>query len=369
MAAITPVLMPKWGLSMQEGAVVHWWKQQGDTIELDGDLVDIETSKITNVAPAPVAGVLRRIVAGVGETLPVGALLGVLSDADVGDEAIDQFVTDFQGSFVPPESAGDSDDALVLSTVQVGQRLLRIGQVDAEGEPTVLIHGFAGDLTNWTFNLEALRARGPVVAIDLPGHGGSSKDVGDGSLSVLAGIVADLLQQLAIGPAHLVGHSLGAAVAARVTLDRADMVNSLTLICPVGLLGSTVPEAFLTGVIEAERPRDMRPILETLMADGSRVTREMVEAVVKSKRLDGAEEALGLLRDRMVEGADFRDLQADLSRIGRAHVIVTRQDSIAGIPDIGALPPGWRVTFVDDAGHMPHVEQAETVNALIVSVA
>ena len=161
MAAITPLLMPKWGLSMQEGSIVHWWKQPGDAINPDDDLVDIETSKITNVAPAPAGGVLRRIVAGVGETLPVGALIGVLSDAAVAEDDIEQFVAAFQASFVPPDTTGESADALALSTVQVGPRIMRIGQVDAEGEPSVLIHGFSGDLTNWTFNLEALAERGP----------------------------------------------------------------------------------------------------------------------------------------------------------------------------------------------------------------
>ena len=367
MAAITPLLMPKWGLSMQEGSIVHWWKQPGDAINPDDDLVDIETSKITNVAPAPAGGVLRRIVAGVGETLPVGALIGVLADPAVADDDIEQFVAAFQASFVPPDTTGESADALALSTVQVGPRIMRIGQVDAEGEPSVLIHGFSGDLTNWTFNLEALAERGPVLAIDLPGHGGSSKDVGDGSLSTLAGIMADVLQQLAVGPAHLVGHSLGAAVATRLAIDHPDLVKSLTLICPVGLPGSSLSETFLTGVIEAERPRDLRPVLEELMADGSRVTREMVEAVVKAKRVDGAEEALTVLRDRMVEGSDFEALRNELSQIAQAHVISTRADRIAGVPDGAALPPGWRVTFVEDAGHMPHVEQSAKVNALLVA--
>ena len=54
-------------------------------------------------------------------------------------------------------------------------------------EIVVLIHGFGGDLTTWLFNAEALAGPGrSVYAFDLPGHGGSSKDVGAGTVAELA---------------------------------------------------------------------------------------------------------------------------------------------------------------------------------------
>src|SRR5260221_7218173 len=95
MSAVTAVRMPKWGLSMQEGAIVDWWKAEGDAIAEGDDLVDIETSKITNVCESPAAGVLRRIVAQPGETLPVGALIGVLAEPATADAEIDAFIADF----------------------------------------------------------------------------------------------------------------------------------------------------------------------------------------------------------------------------------------------------------------------------------
>ncbi|MBS0409501.1 MAG: acetoin dehydrogenase dihydrolipoyllysine-residue acetyltransferase subunit, partial [Proteobacteria bacterium] len=48
MADVTPIRMPKWGLSMQEGAIIDWWKAEGDRLTEGEDLVDIETSKINN---------------------------------------------------------------------------------------------------------------------------------------------------------------------------------------------------------------------------------------------------------------------------------------------------------------------------------
>jgi pyruvate dehydrogenase E2 component (dihydrolipoamide acetyltransferase) len=367
MSAVTPVRMPKWGLSMQEGAIVDWWKSEGATVSEGEDLVDIETSKITNVCESPAAGVLRRIVAQPGETLPVGALIAVLSDADTPEADVDAFIADFQASYVPPAADEEGAEALALSTVEAGGRTVRIGRAGSgEGTPVVLIHGFSGDLNNWLFNIEALSAVAPVIAIDLPGHGGSSKDVGDGSLKTLAETVMAALEALGVSEAHLVGHSLGAAVAARLAADHSGFARSLTLIAPAGFSATPVSEEFLTGVVDAQRARDLKPVLEMLLADPALVTKDMIEDVLKAKRVDGVEEALGLLRDRLVDGADAEALRGDLANIPSALVIASKADRIVGPPDEGALPPGFIVSWVDGAGHMPHLEKATEVNGLIL---
>src|SRR5271165_6714431 len=191
MPAVTPVKMPKWGLAMQEGAIVEWWKEEGATVAEGEDLVDIETSKITNVCESPAAGVLRKIIAGPGETLPVGALIGVVADADASQAQVEAFIADFQMNYIPPARDDEGAQMLRLSTVDAGGRTLRVGRAGPEqGTPVVLIHGYSGDLNNWLFNIEALAAVAPVIALDLPGHGGSSKDVGDGSLKSLADTIA-----------------------------------------------------------------------------------------------------------------------------------------------------------------------------------
>uniref|UniRef100_UPI0026F1A31A alpha/beta fold hydrolase n=1 Tax=Phenylobacterium aquaticum TaxID=1763816 RepID=UPI0026F1A31A len=174
------------------------------------------------------------------------------------------------------------------------------------------------------------------------------------------------LEVSGVTKAHLVGHSLGAAVAARIAADRPDLAQSLILIAPASLPGTAVSEAFLTGVIEAQRARDLKPWMEMLVADPAMVTKDMVEDVLKFTRMDGVEDALSLIRDRLVGGQDAADLREDLADIPKALVIASHQDQIVGAPDEAALPPGFRVFWMDDAGHMPHLEKAGEVNALII---
>ncbi|HEY9347152.1 MAG TPA: biotin/lipoyl-containing protein, partial [Inquilinus sp.] len=86
---IHPITMPKWGLAMTEGLLAAWTAEEGARIEPGTEIVDIETSKITNALESTVSGTLRRRVAEEGQTLLVGALLGVVVEGEVDDAELD----------------------------------------------------------------------------------------------------------------------------------------------------------------------------------------------------------------------------------------------------------------------------------------
>lgn len=98
------------------------------------------------------------------------------------------------------------------------------------GPAALLLHGLGSCGEDWVLQLPALTPRYPVLAPDLPGHGRSDPLPGWPRMGDFAAAVADLLLARREPPAHVVGLSLGGAVALQLALDRPDLVRSLTLV-------------------------------------------------------------------------------------------------------------------------------------------
>jgi pyruvate dehydrogenase E2 component (dihydrolipoamide acetyltransferase) len=364
-AGIQPIVMPKWGLAMQEGTLLKWLVEEGASIKPGLEICEIETSKITNALEATVSGTLRRRVADEGALLPVGALLGVVSEGAVDEAALDSFVASFQEAFAAAAAEAGKEQA-GPETIQVGGRTIRYQRAGDAGSPIVFLHGFAGDYNGWLFNQTVLADRHVTYAIDLPGHGGSSKDAGDGSLDTLVDVVAGTLEALEVGRAHIVGHSLGGAVAAAYAAKHPGRVSALTLIAPAGL-GREINQRFIDGMIAASGRKDLMPVLQLLFADPGLVTRDMVNDLLKFKRLDGVDAAL-----RAIAGASFAggaqklQLRDSLAASGvPAQVIFGADDAIIPSAHAEGLPRSIRVHVLAGAGHMPQMEKAGDVNAFI----
>ena len=79
--SITRVILPKLGLTMDEGRVIAWHKQEGDRIEKGEILFEVETDKANMEIESPTSGVVRRIVVPVDRTVPVTTLIALISDS------------------------------------------------------------------------------------------------------------------------------------------------------------------------------------------------------------------------------------------------------------------------------------------------
>jgi len=86
---ICVVTVPKLGLTMREGTVAAWRVTLGGSVRKGDPIADIETEKITAECEAPADGVLRRVIAEAGTTLPVGAAIGVIAAATTSEADID----------------------------------------------------------------------------------------------------------------------------------------------------------------------------------------------------------------------------------------------------------------------------------------
>jgi pyruvate dehydrogenase E2 component (dihydrolipoamide acetyltransferase) len=366
MSGVHALTMPKWGLSMTEGQLGRWLVGEGVEVGAGIELVEIETDKIIGVLEAPTPGVLRRKVARESNMVPVGGLLGILADASVRDADIDAYIADFQAHFVPAVESGPSSAGSEIA--QVDGFALRYRKLGDAGDAAVLIHGFGGDLNTWLFNHEEFAATRTVYALDLPGHGGSSKQIETGALAEFAKVLGGFMDRVGLDRAHLAGHSMGGAVALEFALAYPERARSICLIASAGL-GPEIDGEYIEGFITARRRRELQPQIEKLFANPKSVSRQLVEDILKYKRVDGVEPTLRTIADQFCPGGR----QALVRRKQLASLTVPvlvlwgAEDRILPPSHALDLPTTVRTEILAGGGHMVQMEEASKVNRLVRS--
>src|SRR3954447_12402336 len=135
------------------------------------------------------------------------------------------------------------------------------------GPTVVLIHGMAGSLNTWDPVFATLSQSCDVIAIDLPGHGESSRMRGDFSLGSLASAVRDVLDTLDVDAATIVGHSLGGGIAMQFLYQFPERGERLVLVSSGGL------------------GREVTPLLRALSLPGANVVLAQLTRLQRNRRM------------------------------------------------------------------------------------
>lgn len=238
-----------------------------------------------------------------------------------------------------------------------------------EGRPIVLIHGFGADLNSWRPMLAAGPVDAPLLALDLPGHGGSPRRV-PADLDAIAADVEATLAALDVGPALLVGHSFGGAVAATVAARGHVDVRALALIAPAGL-GPEINGAFLQGFVRAKSEASLMPWLRQLVADEQVLSKPFVNATLAQAADSELRTAQGEIADRFfADGTQTFDIRGLIAALRiPVRVIVGANDRIIPANQSQGLPGEVALHVFPATGHMPQVERREQVLKILLEMA
>jgi magnesium chelatase accessory protein len=250
------------------------------------------------------------------------------------------------------------------------------------GPVVLLLHGTGAATHSWRALAPLLAARFTVVAPDLPGHGFTEMPPRQGlSLRDMARDIGELLRTLAVGPAMVVGHSAGAAIMVRMTIDGIIAPRALVslngALLPFGGIASQLfsPLAKLLALnplvprMFAWRASDRSAVERLIGNTGSKIDEAGVEfyrRLVSSARHVSAALA-------MMANWDLESLVRDLPKLKTPLVLVAGGEDRAVSSDqafrIRERVPSARIEYLRGLGHLAHEENPESVGQIITALA
>lgn len=123
-----------------------------------------------------------------------------------------------------------------VSYVDIARDRIKLAYTDVgQGKPVLFIHDVGSTLESWAPSLKLLQQNNRCVALDLPGHGKSTKGMFALNPAYMADMVLQLMDHLELWQVHLVGHGVGAQVAAQLALRHPQRVITLAFVAPAGI--------------------------------------------------------------------------------------------------------------------------------------
>ena len=243
---------------------------------------------------------------------------------------------------------------------------LHAAEVGTGTPAIVLLHGLAGCSGLWLPIQQALAREARTLAYDLPGHGKSLGWPEAGPAKIASRAVLEDLAARGIEHFHLVGHSMGGAVAALMALAESSRVLSLTLLAPGGF-GEEINGRLLRRYAAAATESEIQSCLEMMVGWANPVRPESVRMLAQMRAVPGQTgklvEIAALIARNERQGVIARDKLAGLSM--PVSVAWGLLDNVLPVRQTAALPPLFALHLVPDAGHMLAEEVPEFVTALI----
>jgi pimeloyl-ACP methyl ester carboxylesterase len=407
------ILVPQVGQDLTEAKIVAISVKLGDKVSKGDIVAEVESEKATFEVEAFVSGIVISLPFAVGDLAPVleplmhlgqaGEEIGGVADAPAPMETakadnsrpsetqavedgtrrssplarrvaaqnglnLDQISgTGPRGAVVMRDVTEtlQAQPAVIAAPVTLqsgaGVQSLQAGM----GTPVVFLHGFGAELAAWRPLVARITVPNQMLGADLAGHGATSANAVAGFDS-LVDDMARRLSDAGITSAHLVGHSLGAAVAVALA-DRGNLdIRSLTLIAPAGL-GPWINGDFIAGFVEAKTEAALRVWMQKLVHAPDKLGDAMVRAAFAARTAPAQAGALDALARTLFDAnTQLFSIKPAMQRLDcTCRVIFGLQDAILRPVDADVLLGTVAVHRLDNVGHLPQVEAATIVGRLI----
>jgi 2-oxoglutarate dehydrogenase E2 component (dihydrolipoamide succinyltransferase) len=186
----TQVVMPQMGVSVSEGTITKWLKQQGENVALDEPLLEISTDKVDTEVPSPGEGVVAQILHQEGETVEVGTVLAVIAPAGAAPSPAVE---------APPEPATQEAADEAMASSSSGE-----GMTPAPDAPAPSAAAASAAQPEVSVPAPAAPAQPPVPVVEAPPSGNGK--------SFVSPVVARIAAEHGVDPSGVPGTGQGGRV-------------------------------------------------------------------------------------------------------------------------------------------------------------
>ncbi len=243
--------------------------------------------------------------------------------------------------------------------------------VYGDGAPVILIHGLGLNRAMWQWQLPALSAKFQVVCYDLLGHGESPNPAGPCTMQQMVGQLADLMSDLNIPRAALIGFSLGGLINRAFALEHPDKTTALVILNSAHARTAAQRDSIELRVRQAKESGPAATVdaaLERWFSEEfARREPQVLEQVRQWVIANDASVYPDLYR-LLAEGD--KGLETEIAAIDCPTLIVTGEEDHGNSPEMtrqmAALIPNARAEILPGLRHMALVEDSATINGLLV---